>query len=136
MQDCGHNHATMARRVAPPAYVRAALEELLGTEVGAIEVIENSWFARAHLRAVATTRRKRIYLSGAAHDFFSDPVLMLHEYCHVVRQWQPRRLTILKYLLEWLRRGYWDNRFEVEAREFAEDNLYRFRALLARKSPQ
>ena len=31
---------------------------------------------------------------------------------------------------EWWRRGYWDNRFEIEAREFAADNLYRFRALL------
>jgi hypothetical protein len=126
----------MARKVAPPPHVRAALEELLGTGVGTIEVVENSWYARAHLRAVATTRRKRIYLSGTAHDFFTDPVLMLHEYCHVVHQWQPRRLTILKYLLEWLRRGYWDNRFEVEAREFAEDNHYRFRAMLTRGSPQ
>jgi hypothetical protein len=35
-------------------------------------------------------------------------------------------------VLEWLRRGYWDNRFEVEAREFAQSNLYRFRALLSR----
>jgi hypothetical protein len=126
----------MARKVAPPPHVRAALEELLGTGVEAIEVIEHSWFARAHLRAVATTRRNRIYLSGSAQDFFTDPGLMLHEYCHVVRQWRPRRLTILKYVLEWLRRGYWDNRFEVEAREFAEDSLYRFRAMLARASPQ
>jgi hypothetical protein len=125
----------MARKVTPPPYVRAALEELLGTDVSAVEVVENSWFARAHLRAVATTRRRRIYLSGTAQDFFTDPVLMLHEYCHVIRQWQPRRLTITRYLLEWLRRGYWDNRFEIEAREFAEDNLYRFRALLARHRP-
>jgi hypothetical protein len=125
----------MARKVTPPPHVRAALEELLGAGVGAIEIIENSWFARAHLRAIATTRRNRIYLSGSAHDFFTDPGLMLHEYCHVVRQWRPRRLTILRYLLEWLRRGYWDNRFEVEAREFAEDNLYRFRAMLARHHP-
>ncbi len=135
MQDCGHNDPRMARKVTPPPHVRAALEELLGAGVGAIEIIENSWFARAHLRAIATTRRNRIYLSGSAHDFFTDPGLMLHEYCHVVRQWWPRRLTILRYLLEWLRRGYWDNRFEIEAREFAEDNLYRFRALLTR-SPQ
>jgi hypothetical protein len=31
-----------------------------------------------------------------------------------------------------MRRGYWDNRFEIEAREFAADNLYRFRAALTR----
>ena len=73
-----------------------------------------------------------IYLCGGAEDFFADPLLMLHEYCHVLLQWQPRRLTSAKYLLEWLRRGYWDNRFEIEAREFAQTNLYRFRALLSR----
>ena len=28
------------------------------------------------------------------------------------------------------RARYWDNRFEIEAREFATDNLYRFRAFL------
>lgn len=122
----------MARKVPLPAHVRAALEEVLGETVDGVEVIEHSWFARAHARAVATTRRRRIYLRGSAHDFFTDPVLMLHEYCHVIRQWRPGRLTVWRYLLEWFRRGYWDNRFEVEAREFAEDNLHRFRALLTR----
>ncbi|MCP5338573.1 MAG: hypothetical protein H7A16_00115 [Sinobacteraceae bacterium] len=37
---------------------------------------------------------------------------------------------------EWFRRGYWDNRFEVEAREFTEDHLYRFRAWLAQDRGQ
>jgi|SRR5688572_31537387 len=122
----------MARKVALPMHVRAALEELLGETVDRVEVIEHSWLARAHARAIATTRRRRIYLRGSATDFFSDPSLMLHEYCHVVRQWQPGRLTVWRYVVEWFRRGYWDNRFEIEAREFAEDNLHRFRALLTR----
>jgi hypothetical protein len=122
----------MAHKAPIPMHVRAALEELLGEAIDGVEVIEHSWFAKAHLRAIATTRRKRIYLRGSASDFFENPSLMLHEYCHVIRQWRPGRLTILRYVLEWFRRGYWDNRFEVEAREFADDNLYRFRALLAR----
>lgn len=122
----------MARKVGLPCHVRASLEELLGESIDDVDVIEYSWFARAHLRAVATTRRRRIYLRGSASDFFSDPALMLHEYCHVIRQWRPGRLTLLRYLLEWFRRGYWENRFEVEAREFTDDNLYRFRALLTR----
>jgi hypothetical protein len=49
----------------------------------------------------------------------------------VLRQWEPRRLTVWRYLLEWLRRGYWRNRFEVEARAFAAANRQRFRLLLA-----
>jgi hypothetical protein len=122
----------MAHKVPIPMHVRAALEELLGEAIEGVEVIEHSWFARAHLRAIATTRRKRIYLRGSASDFFENPPLMLHEYCHVIRQWRPGRLTIWRYVLEWMRRGYWDNEFEVEAREFADHNLHRFRALLAR----
>jgi len=122
----------MGRRVPLPQHVYLALESLFGTGVERVQIIEHSLFTRLHGRAVATTRRGRIYLRGSAADFFTDPVLMLHEYCHVLKQWEPRLLTTGRYLLEWLRRGYWDNRFEIEAREFAADNLYRFRALLTR----
>ena len=96
-----------------------------------VRVIEHSWFCRLHGRAVATTRRRRIYLRGSAADFFADPWLMLHEYCHVIRQWQPGSLTVARYLAECLRRGYWNNRFEVEARAFADLNVASLHALLA-----
>lgn len=56
---------------------------------------------------------------------------MLHEYFHVLRQWEPRELSVGRYLLEWFRRGYWDNRYEIEAREFTEDQVHRFRAWMA-----
>ncbi len=120
------------RRVSLPASLRAALAELFGPEVDAVQIVERSWYARCHGRIVATTRRRRIYLRGSAEQFFANPEIVLHEYFHVLRQWEPRELSILRYVLEWLRRGYWDNRFEVEAREFATDQLHRFRALLSR----
>lgn len=120
----------MGRRVAVPDPIRHALAKLFGDGVDRVVVIENSLFARMHIRIEATTRKRRIYLVGSAERFFRDPTLMLHEYCHVLKQWEPGHLTVAKYLAEWWRRGYWDNRFEVEAREFASDNLYRFRALL------
>jgi hypothetical protein len=120
----------MGRRVAVPDHIRHALEKLLGDGVERVVVIENSLFARMHFRIQATTRKRRIYLVGSAERFFGDPSLMLHEYCHVLKQWEPGHLTVGRYLAEWWRRGYWDNRFEIEAREFASDNLYRFRALL------
>ncbi len=113
-----------------------ALESFLGDAVARVAVIEHSWFVRLHGRAIATTRRRRIYLRGSGAAFFADPSLMLHEYCHVLKQWEPGTLTAARYVLEWLRRGYWDNRFEIEAREFAADNLYRFRALLTRAAPR
>lgn len=121
----------MGRRVRLPAHVRASLLPLFGEAVDRVEVVERSLYARAHRRAVATTRRRRIYLSGSAVDFFGDPNLLLHEYFHVLRQWEPGALTVARYLREWLRRGYRENRFEVEAREFAEHHFLRFRALLA-----
>jgi len=125
----------MGRRVALPDDVRLALEAFFGANVARVRIVENSWLTRLHGRAIATTRPRRIYLRGAAEDFFTNPSLMLHEYCHVLKQWEPGSLTTVRYVVEWLRRGYWDNRFEIEAREFAADNLYRFRALLTR-SPQ
>lgn len=126
----------MGRRAFLPQHVQTALETLFGESVAGIHVIEKSFFAALHPRAVATTRRRRIYLRGNADDFFTNPALMLHEYCHVVKQWEPGSLSTFGYVLEWLRRGYWDNRFEIEAREFASDNLYRFRALLSRSAKQ
>ena len=124
------------REVAVPDAVLAALEHVLGTRIGHVKVIEHSWFARLHVRAVATTRPRRIYLRDDAAEFFANPWLMLHEYCHVLHQWQPGRLTVRRYLSECLRHGYWNNRFEVEARAFADLNMARLHAMLSLAAPQ
>jgi hypothetical protein len=123
----------LGKSVRPPPGVRESLKSFFGDAVDHVRIVEHSLFARLHLRAIATTRKRSIYLSGSAEDFFSDPVLMLHEYCHVLNQWEPGELTTWRYLGECMRRGYWDNRFEIEAREFAEDNLYRFRSMLTQQ---
>ena len=65
------------------------------------------------------TRRDRIYLRYDTAHFHARPALVLHEYCHVLRQWNTGRLTLWRYLRECLRHGYWNNPFEVEARAFA-----------------
>ena len=118
------------REAAVPEAVSGALEQLLGERIGHVRVIEHSWFARLH-GAIATTRLQRIYLACSAEDFYDNPRLMLHEYCHVLRQWQTGSLTVRRYLIEWVRRGYWNNRFEVEAREFADQRAAQLHALLA-----
>ena len=106
----------------PPA-LRAALVELLDEGVDDVEIVERSWYARLHLGARATTRRNRILLRGPAAEFFADPELVLHEYFHVLRQWNRGRLSIAAYLAEWLRRGYWRNRYEQQARRFTRLRL-------------
>lgn len=121
---------TIGRAVPVPEAVGAALELLFGERVDEVRVIEHSLYVRLHGRAVATTRRRRIYLRGSAADFFHNPWLMLHEYYHVLRQWEPGTLTLTRYALEWLRRGYWNNLFEVEAREFADLHRDRLHQLL------
>lgn len=124
------------RSVPLPLTVRAALESVLGERVEYVRVVEHSLFARLHSCDHATTRRRRIYLRGSAADFFRNPALMLHEYCHVVKQWEPRRLTAWQYLLESLRRGYWNNRFEIEARDFAKAHQRLFETALLVQAPQ
>jgi hypothetical protein len=120
----------------PPA-LRAALVELLGDEVDAVEIVERSWYARLHPGARATTRRNRILLRGTAAEFFADPELVLHEYFHVLRQWNRGRLSIAWYLAECMRRGYWRNRYEHQARRFASLRLPALQARLqeARRMP-
>lgn len=118
----------IGRNVPLPGSLRTALEAVLGESVSHVRIIEHSLYARLHRRATATTRRRRIYLRDSAREFFDDPWLMLHEYCHVLKQWEPGELTILRYCLEWLRHGYWNNRFEVDARAFADRHSQALRA--------
>ena len=117
-----------------PAHVEAALCEIFGEEARKVRLVPHSWFARLHGRVDATTRRNVIYLRGSLQGFLSDPELMLHEYFHVLHQWRTRRLTIRRYVREWLKRGYWNNRFEREAREFSAAHLHRMHALMAAPS--
>ncbi len=41
-----------------PSHLRAALAAVFGTSVDDVEIHEQSWFARLHGRATATTRRR------------------------------------------------------------------------------
>lgn len=123
-----------SRHVEPPAAISAALAEIFDQPVAHVRVIEHSLYCALHLGARATTRRNRILLRHSADEFWADPDLILHEYFHVLRQWQPRRLTIWRYLVESVRHGYWLNYFEVEARSFATAESTRFHALLSASS--
>lgn len=116
----------MRKQVQPPAAARRALLEIFGPTVERVVVVEYSWYARLHVGMAATTRRRRIYLRGSAARFYADPELVLHEYFHVLRQWEVSTLTRVGYLVESLRRGYRHNRFEVEARAFAAANIRRY----------
>ena len=113
-----------------PARLRRALEELFGEPVGEVRIVEHSLYARLHHRARATTRRNRILLRGSTGEFFAEPALVLHEYYHVLRQWNRGRMSLGGYLAEWLRHGYRHNRYERQARRFVTLRLPALHALL------
>jgi hypothetical protein len=119
-----------ARRFVLPRAVCGALARVFDEPVDNVVVIEHSLYARAHLNMSATTRSNRILLSISGARFIADDELLLHEYFHVIRQWRPGHLTRWRYLVESARCGYWNNRYEREAREFAAAFLGRYREYL------
>jgi hypothetical protein len=122
----------MRTRDRMPGELRRALSDVFGDTVDDVVLVEHSWFARLHGHATATTRRNTIYLRGSADDFFASPELLLHEYFHVLRQWNRGRMNVVDYLLEWYRRGYWQNRYERQARRFVALRLGALRDAMAR----
>jgi hypothetical protein len=120
----------MGRRYVLPAPVSEALEQIFEKSVDEVQVIEYSRYAHAHWGMFATTRPNRILLATSGAEFIANPEMVLHEYFHVVRQWSTGYLTRRRYLMESIRCGYWENRFEREAREFAATALGRYREYL------
>lgn len=122
------------RPVGLPRVMRGALAAVFDVPIDTIDrvrLVERSRFARLHGRRVAaTTRRGVIYLAGSQKRFSADPELVLHEYFHVLRQWDTGSLTVWRYLHESLRHGYRDNRYEVEARAFTRQHVLAFAATL------
>jgi hypothetical protein len=120
----------IGRRYVLPAPVTAALQQVFAEPVGGVIVIEYSRYARLHRGMRATTRPNRILLAISGAAFVADHELLLHEYFHVLRQWRTARLTRWRYVVESVRRGYWDNLYELEAREFAAGATEQFRGYL------
>jgi hypothetical protein len=117
-------------RYVLPTLVARGLEEVFAESVQHVVVVEYSLYARLHREMRATTRPSRILLAGSGTEFVSNPELVLHEYFHVLRHWRTGQLTRWRYLVESARCGYWNNRFEREARAFAADALLRYRAVV------
>ena len=93
----------------------------------AFYIKENSWQARIAAKkmkatAVAMVLGKTIHLYGASkQEFLADKNWVKHELCHV-KQFKEHGYAIflIKYLWEWARVGYYNNKYEVEAREAEE----------------
>ena len=92
--------------------------------MNALKIKERSLFARIArlvLKSpnVAMVLGKTIHLSGVSREeFLQNKPWLAHELCHVRQFEQHGYFRFLGlYLLESLKRGYYNNRFEVEARQ-------------------
>ena len=88
---------------------------------------ENSWIAaiaarklKSHSVAIVIGSTIHLHNSSAA-DFLKNDKWLKHELCHI-RQYRQHGLVgfIVKYLWESIRKGYYNNKFEAEARAASE----------------
>jgi hypothetical protein len=106
-------------------------------------IIENSPFARlARLTlgsgSVAMVLGNSIHLSGATREeFLRDPHWVAHEMCHI-RQFKEHGYVgfLWKYLLGWVRHGYYDIPFEAEARQAGECEAHLYAGGLPLPAPE
>jgi hypothetical protein len=111
---------------AIPAPVRRALESIFGEgSTAAVQVVRRPWYVRAHLvfagaRSGSVTRPSRIYTNLPADVFFGADQHVLHEFYHVIEQWNRQRMSRIGYLVQRARR-------EAEADAFARLHLCRYR---------
>jgi len=112
--------ALIGRRVTLSPALRARYPELEGVQWrrGGVPVSVASWFIGS---AAAITLWRTVFLSTSVSP---DDELLLHEFRHV-QQFESSITFPLLYLWESARRGYFANRFEVDAREYAAQRLHR-----------
>ena len=104
--------------------MKTCLQKLFTEDIDNIKVHDNSFVAWYHGKnTIATTRKNNIYLNIDCATFWNDRKLVLHEYYHVIEQWNTGRLTRYRYIKEWMKKGYWNSKYEVEARNFAQQKL-------------
>ena len=110
----------IGRRVELPAEVLAQYPELEAVEwrSGGLPVNVAGWFL-GQRSAAAITLWRRVFLSPDARV---DAELLLHEFRHV-QQFEASVTFPVRYLWESARRGYFANRYEVDAREYAAQRV-------------
>ena len=123
----------IGRRYVLPQPVAAALARVFEEPVDLVVVIEHSRYAKLHRGMSSTTRPNRILLAISGSEFVANPELVLHEYYHVLCQWRTGYLTRWRYAAECVRCGYWRNRYEQEAREFAAGAIELYREALQQR---
>jgi len=93
-----------------------------------VRIKENSWVAKLAAKKmkadkVAIVFGNTIHLHNTSRSqFLNDSDWLCHELKHV-QQYQQHGFAgfITQYLFDWMKNGYYNNRFEKEARESEKD---------------
>lgn len=95
-----------------------------------VKIKEQSWVAKLaawNLRSknMAIVFGNTIHLHGTSREeFIADKKWLRHELMHVLQYKQNGFARFLfKYSIEWMKRGYYNNRFEAAARKSEEDEM-------------
>lgn len=89
-----------------------------------VQIRENSWIAKLAAKklksgSMAIVIGSTIHLHNTSKEkFLSNEKWLKHEMCHI-HQFKKYGFVVFlfKYLLESIRKGYHNNRFEIEARQ-------------------
>ena len=111
------------------------LEEIFGESVAGVNVRNKTVVKNDFV----TTRRNSIRLPPtlSVEEFFSNHSLVLHEYYHVLRQWNTGELSRSAYAAEFMRNGSAEgNRFEDAADAFAKSNTQALNDCLQQKTEE
>jgi hypothetical protein len=105
-----------------------------------VRIKENSWFAKiaaAKMKAdkLAIVFGNTIHLyNTSCYEFLSDKEWVCHELKHVEQYRQHGRMGfIAKYLFEWMKKGYTNNKFEKEARGSEADTSLLMKAAFSKR---
>ena len=113
---------TVGKRMQLPGALTDAWPELreLRYRQGGLPLRVGGWILGRRTVAAITIGRT-IFLAPGTRP---DPGLLLHELRHV-QQFAERKTFPIRYLWESLRRGYYANRYEADARRYAASRLAR-----------
>ena len=112
----------------PTPMMKECLEKLFNEPIGGVKIDEK---VDPKASYIATTRKNLIIIKIPCNDFLNDPSTVLEEYYHVLRQWNTGRLTMLRYGWEYLKHGYENNKYEIEAKKFANDHRKEYEKCLS-----
>ena len=103
-----------------PDGLRIALTELFGDAVDDVEMVENLLVRAAAPRRPRNHAAQRILLRGRRASSSRDPTWCCTSTFTCCGNGIAGRMNLCDYLVEWVRHGYWSNRYERQARRFVD----------------